>query len=301
MHKHYMGASDIPQLSSSSIVEFRTNQCRALRGVFDALKDHIVDISFLFSKEGVKVMQFSGVHTFLVSIKLDADEFQHYYCRETEGYVEINVSLSNIHKIFKAINNEDNQITWIYKEDGEDDVLTILVSSDKKNEERQFDIRLQEPDEDPNQRIDIAGTADFPYSLTMPCADLQRICRDLKNMNAKYVDITYNGNSISFETRTETCSKCRIVRRQSDDDDADSNVKFIKTPVNCIYKDRFKFELINSFSKCAQTGSSGGGANVVRMLLNQGQIMILQFSIGTLGELNIAIAPYSDVDHVNDD
>lgn len=280
--------------SSNSIIEFRTNQCRALKAMFDALKEHIVDISFLFSREGIKVMQISSTDTFLVTINLSASEFQHYYCREEKGSVELNVSLSNIHKVFKAVGTEDNLITWVYREDNEDvDVLSIFITSEKKNEERQYDIRLQEADEDIQEYSDVTGTADFPYNLTMPCVDLQHICRDLKNLNAKYVDITHDGTSLSFETKTDICNNCKITRRPGDVDAENSkNIKFHKTLDNGTFKDRFKFDLLHSFSKCAQTGSTGGG--IVRILLNQDSPLILQFSIGTLGELGIALAPYGD-------
>lgn len=293
-----MGISDKPEFSSNSIIEFRTNQWRALKGLFDPLKDHIADISFLFSQHGIKVMQISGSGTFLVTINLDGDNFEHFYCSEKEQYVELCLSLVNIHKIFKAINNEDNMISWYYTEDDENskEIVTIEISSEKKRGVRVYDFRLQESDDDTKGYNEITGIEDYAYSLTMPCADLQHICRDLKNLDTKWVDITHDGNSLAFETKTNVCANCRIVRYPSDDGDDKKNMKFFDVPEGNIapFKQRFKFDLLNSFSKCAQTGSSGGGTNVVRIHLDQNKPLVLKFSIGSLGELTIAIAPYED-------
>lgn len=298
-----MGCSDTPKISNSSIIEFRTCQCRALKGLFDALKDHIVDINFLFSKSGVKVLQTSASSIFIAVINLEADNFEHYYYREhhlnDNSFEVINLSLANIHKIFKAVNQEDNLITWIYERDDADDsdeVISIRISSDKKNEERQYNIKMQEPEDDTlNNHFEI-DTNEYDHIITISCTDLQHICRDLKNQGAKYVEITHDGKSLTFATKTDVCAS-KIIRRKCDDDNFDTDGKmFTKTSDNVIFNDRYRFDPLNSFTKCAQTGSSGAGSNNVRIHLKQTEPLVLEFDVGSLGTLTIAIAPCTNED-----
>jgi hypothetical protein len=155
-------------------------------------------------------------------------------------------------------------------------------------EYRTYDIPIQNPDETV-QIGEISGTSSFPYSLTMPCTDLQRICRDFKNLNSDKISITHDGQSLKFSCLGTI--KSTIERRGKDNNPGDgTSVNFLRTPKDSTYSDVFKFSTLNEFSKC----QSGGESKIVRILLKQGEPIVLHFEIGTLGEMSVAIAPHVD-------
>jgi proliferating cell nuclear antigen PCNA len=274
--------------TSDVIVEFRTNQIRPFKSLFDSIKNNLPDTSIFFDQTGMKIMQVDALKTFLVNVRLEGENFEYYHCAsEAETgmpMVELNLSTLHLNQTFKSTSNDDNILRFVYEKNS--DTVQIIISSDKKLEERVYDIPIQNPDE--NVQIgEISGVSNFPYSLTMPCADLQRICRDFKNLNSDKISITHDGSNLKFSCLGTIKS---TINRRGKTEKSDDSVHFTKTPVDSTYSDVFKFSTLNEFSKC----QAGGESKIVRILLKQGEPIVLHFEIGTLGEMSVAIAPHID-------
>jgi len=272
------------------IVEFRTNQIRPFKTLFDSIKNNLPDTSIFFDKNGIKIMQVDSMKTFLVNVRLQKENFEYYHCQPDEANgsstIELNISTIHLNQTFKSTTNDDNILRFVYEKNS--DFVQLIISSDKKMEYRTYDIPIQNPDETV-QIGEISGTSSFPYSLTMPCTDLQRICRDFKNLNSDKISITHDGQSLKFSCLGTI--KSTIERRGKDNNPGDgTSVNFLRTPKDSTYSDVFKFSTLNEFSKC----QSGGESKIVRILLKQGEPIVLHFEIGTLGEMSVAIAPHVD-------
>jgi proliferating cell nuclear antigen PCNA len=271
---------------SNVIVEFRTNQIRPFKTLFDSIKNNLPDTSIFFDKTGIKIMQVDALKTFLVNVRLERENFEYFYCEPdiSSGLstIELNISTVHLNQTFKSTTNDDNILRFIYEKNS--DTVQIIISSDKKLEERVYDIPIQNPDESV-QIGEISGTSNFPYSLTMPCADLQRICRDFKNLSSDKISITHDGENLKFSCLGTIKS---TINRRGKSEKSDDSVHFAKTPKDSTYSDVFKFSTLNEFSKC----QSGGESKIVRILLKQGEPIVLHFEIGTLGEMSVAIAPH---------
>lgn len=284
-----MGISERPEYSSDSLVEFRTNQIRPFKALFDSIKNNLPDTSIFCTPEGIKILQLDGAGNFLVNVHLDGENFEHYFCQPGDDsekkIIEVNLSTIHLNQAFKSVTNDDNLFRFIYERNS--DVVRVEFSSDKKSECRFYEIPIQNPDED--IRIgEIAETQEFPYCLTMPCADLQRICRDFKTQGCDKITISHDGESLKFTSKGSV--KATIVRSGSKTD-KEGFVKFIKCPEGATYSDVFKFSTLNEFSKC----QSGGDSKIVKILLSQGDPIVLYFEIGTLGTMAVAIAPHIPV------
>jgi proliferating cell nuclear antigen PCNA len=271
---------------SNVIVEFRTNQIRPFKTLFDSIKNNLPDTSIFFDQSGIKIMQVDALKTFLVNVRLERDNFEYYFCEPESNtgmpLIELNISTVHLNQTFKSTTNDDNILRFIYEKNS--DSVQIIISSDKKLEERVYEIPIQNPDESV-QIGEISGTSNFPYSLTMPCSDLQRICRDFKNLNSDKISITHDGGSLKFSCLGTIKS---TINRRGKSEKSDDSVHFTKTPKDSTYSDVFKFSTLNEFSKC----QSGGESKIVRILLKQGEPIVLHFEIGTLGEMSVAIAPH---------
>ena len=286
-----MGISESPEYGNNNLVEFRTQQIKPFKNLFDSIKNNLPDTSIFFTEEGMKILQLDGAGNFLVNVHLEGENFEHYFCYPTadnvsdKSMVEINLSTLHLNQAFKSVTNDDNLFRFIYEKAS--DYVRVEFSSDKKSECRTYDIPIQNPDEESTPG-EIAGTSDFPYCLTMPCADLQRICRDFKAQGCEKLTISHDGESLKFSSKGSV--KATTVRT-APKSEKDGAVKFVKCPESSTYCDTFKFSTLNEFSKC-QSGSDG---KIVKILLSQGEPIVLYFEIGTLGTMAVAIAPHTPI------
>ena len=62
------------------LLEVKTVQTSAFRVLIEALKEILTDANFEFSESGLKVIAMDSSHTVLVHLKLEANNFEHYFC-----------------------------------------------------------------------------------------------------------------------------------------------------------------------------------------------------------------------------
>jgi proliferating cell nuclear antigen PCNA len=295
-----MGISNGPEYGESNIVEFRTVQIKPFKQMFESIKNNLPDTSIFFSVDGMKILQMEAFNTFMVNVNLNGDEFEHYYCNPTDGnsVVELNLSTTHLTQAFKSVTNDDNTMCFFYEENS--DNINLIFSSEKKGESRSYEIKIQHAD-NADRLGEIEGISAFPYSLTMPCADLKQIFTNFKTLNSEQIIISHDGTTLGFKCEGQINS---VVRRKgSKGAPSATGVSFTKmpsdfmdTPSDYTYTDIFKFALLYEFSKC----QSGGDSKIVRIFLEKGSPIVLQFEIGTLGNMTVAIAPYKSSEDPSD-
>lgn len=277
-----MGISEKPIYSDNSSVEFRTNQIKPIKSIFDAIKNNLPDTAIFFSKEGMKILQLDGTSNFLVNVRLYGDNFEHYFCNPDidNGDEEILINLSAIHlnSIFKSVKSDDNMFAFVYEKNS--DVVKLIFSSDKKSEVRTYTITTQHTEDD-IQFGEIEGTENFPYCLSLPCNDLQVICRDFKNSQCDIITVSHDGNKLEFAGHGPAIETTIQRTGQSTD-------RIPRDGAECTYSDIFKFSTLNEFSRC----QSGGDSKIVKLSLSQGEPIVLHFEVGTLGDMDVAIAAH---------
>jgi proliferating cell nuclear antigen len=286
-----MGIESSPIHSRHSIVEFRTNQIRPFKALFDSIKNKLPDTSLIFTPKGMRITQMDNIMSFLVDVDLDGEEFEHYYCNPDisngEQVVEINLSALHLNQVFKAVTKDDTIFTFIYQKNN-NDTVQITFSNEQKDETREYDIRIQSADEE--LRMAELDNVDYLYVLTMPSADLVRICRDLKTLECEQVQIRHDGKCLQFTTNGSI--KATISREGTKL--GGDGLKFLTSDDGSdrgVYCRSFKFSTIHDFSKC----HSGSDSRIVKILLNDIHL-VLQYEIGSLGKMSIAIAAIQSKD-----
>lgn len=277
-----MGISDAPIYSDNSFIEFRTNQLKPFKSIFDAIKNNLPDTTIFFSKDSMKILQLDGTNNFLINVNLSGKNFEHYYCDpDTEnGEEEVVVNLSAIHlnSIFKSVKTDDNLFAFVYEKNA--DKVKLIFSSEKKTEVRTYTISTQHTGED-IEFGSIEGAENYPYCVSLPCNDLQNICRDFKNSLCDRITISHDGECLEFTGDGPAINTC--IKREGKCADRKPRDGSEST-----YNDTFKFTTLNEFSKC----QSGGEGKLVKVSLCQGEPMILHFEVGTLGTMDVAIASH---------
>jgi proliferating cell nuclear antigen len=282
-----MGIETSPIHSRHSIVEFRTNQIRPFKALFDSIKNKLPDTSLIFTPKGMRITQMDNIMSFLVDVDLDGEEFEHYYCKPDisngEQVVEINLSALHLNQVFKAVTKDDTIFTFIYQKNN-NDTVQITFSNEQKDETREYEIRIQTADDELHMAE--LDQVDYQYVLTMPSADLVRICRDLKTLECEQVQIRHDGRSLQFTTSGSI--KATISREGTKLANSDG-LKFLsggsEDGGGGVYCRSFKFSTLHDFSKC----HSGSDSRIVKILLNDVH-MVLQYEIGSLGKMSIGIA-----------
>jgi len=139
-----------------------------LKALLDATKDVCTNVNVRFTAEGMHMQSMDSCHVALVSLVLNAAAFTKYDCTEP---ATLGLNFDSLALIFKGCaTDEDVRIAW---DQNSSDLLTI------SRDAREFELRLLD--------LDHCDFMDIPeqtkeISLTLPSAELLRICRDLGNM-----------------------------------------------------------------------------------------------------------------------
>ena len=260
-------------MSTSNCLELKTVQASSFKILIEALKELLTDTCIEFDETGLKIIAMDTSHIVLVHLKLDAAKFEHYYCRTK---LNIGVNMLNFHKLIKTINSTDT--LTLFMDDVDINHLGIKIENGDKNTKTIYKLNLLDLD---NPQISIDPT-EFNSVITLPSTDFQKICRDMSNVS-EIVEIKNIYNQLIFSCKGDFCSQETIL---SDNDG--SNIR--KTGGGGdIIQGFYKLKFLVLFTQCTNL------CNTVSIFFKSSYPLIIQYSVASLGEIKLAIAP-SDSD-----
>ena len=112
----------------TKILDVKTVQSSAFRILVEALKEILTDANMEFDETGMKIMKMDSTHTVLVHLRLQADDFEFYYCKQP---IVLGVNMINLFKLIRTIGNDDT--LNLYVESGNQGVLGIKIENGEKN------------------------------------------------------------------------------------------------------------------------------------------------------------------------
>jgi proliferating cell nuclear antigen PCNA len=275
------------------LMKMVTVECRPFKSLTDAMKDCVGDVNMVFTPDAIRTTAIDHNQTVIVDLQLEGDKLLEYYCHEApkgkRGPLVLGISINNLHKIIKtAQNTSDDVISISYYEDASD--IVINISSKNRAEERIFELPLIEHDNIFEEDLD-ASTREYPYILSMPCGDFQKICRDLKGTEVNKVQIQYSGGILSFNGIGGLGG--RILRKGADiGEDETQQVIVRKEPESelATYSESFKLTSLLNLIKCSQSGTK----DVVQICMQPGSPIIFTFNVGSFGKIRFGLAPYDE-------
>lgn len=137
--------------------------------VVDAVKDLVQDCNFDCNDSGIALQAMDNSHVALVSMMLKAECFSPFRC---DRNIALGINLSALTKVLRCAQSED--ILTLKAEDAPDVVNLVFESSDT-DRLSEYDIKLMDIDQ---EHLGIPDT-EYAATISMPSAELQRICRDL--------------------------------------------------------------------------------------------------------------------------
>jgi proliferating cell nuclear antigen len=262
---------------SNYLVYLQTVQAAAFKNLIEATKELLTETNIEFDEKGMRIVAMDESHTVLVHLRLNADKFEEYICNEPRI---AGVSIPNLFKVFKSTNN--NEILTIYIDSRNENMLGIRFENGDQKEISEYEVNLMDLNE---EQIDIPDI-EYPFTFDYPSARLQKICRNLKNLAPKHIEIQYvtKRNELIFSANSDIANNHRIRLQASEN--SDDCLKMVKVPDdNEMYVGNFNLEKLTDFTKCSGLG------NNVQICLKSDNPLILIYPIGYMGEITLCLAP----------
>lgn len=251
--------------NSNKIVEIKTVQSNAIRILFEALKDILTDINLQISNEGLKIISMDGSKQAVVNLKLEANKFEKFYCKNS---MKAGLNMTSLYKIIKNIKNSDVVTFYILSNSSTN--LNIEIENKEKKTNILTVLKLLDIDED---ILDIPNI-EFTTVKTMPSNDFQSYIRELAIITNK-ITLESNNNSFSLFGKGDFAETKINV--------GDSNMLDIKTEHCAVGTFYIKYLLL--FTKSTNL------CTTVEIYLKDKFPLILVYNVANLGKLQYCLAP----------
>ena len=254
--------------SNEYAINIKTVQATTFKVLVEALKEILTDTVLIINEAGIRICTMDSSHIILIHMKLDSSKFESFYCN---GEQMIGVNMLNLNRLLKAINNNDT-IALSMLETNKNE-LQIRVENPDKNTIKISKLMLLDLD---NSNMEIPPV-EFSSVVTLPSQDFQKVCRDIANLS-ETVQITNTDQKLILSCKGDFCSH-EIILNDSE------NLKIESREENAIYQGEFDSKMLLQFTKCTNL------SNVVQLYLKNDYPLIVRYSVGSLGIVQLCLAP----------
>jgi proliferating cell nuclear antigen len=260
---------------SNNVLTLKTIKVQHFKFLVTAIKDILTDATIMFTKEGLKIINFDKTHTILVNVELYAEEFEEYSCLPDKIIICANTIY--LFKVISSMSTTDMLTIYIEKNDYHDGVVSYLGLQYEDGNIKQCytqKLRLIEPD------MEELVVPDVEYStiINLPTADFQKIIRDLNGISDR-IEIKSVGNDLIFSCEGQFASS-RILRSESN-----KNMEFKQKPdTSVIVQGEFSLKSLSHFIKCTPLCAN------LEMYLGNDLPLIVKYDVASLGEIKLCLA-----------
>ena len=252
----------------------KTVQCTAFRNLLEVMKDILTDCNLVFEPTGMKCLTMDTSQNVIVSVKLNANSFEEYYCKNR---MLVGINVSNLFRLIKSIGSNDTLTLKNLTTDS--NRLIIKTKNAEKSQCTTYHLNMLDIDE---VRLDIPDTQ-FDSVLTMPSADFQRICRDMAAIS-ETMSIYTDDNKLLLSARGDYAEQITEIGERE-------HGMFFTNKANKVglvkYGD-FSLKFLSMFSKASVM------CGTVDLYLTPKYPLIMSYSVASLGRLLFVLASRPD-------
>lgn len=257
--------------NSNYLFEARTVKSAPIKTCIDALKELITEGNIIFDENGCRLLEMDTSHVVLVHLKLEAADFEKYYCTPGKRFV-CGINMLNFNKIIKTIGNDD--IISFYQDQDETNELGILIENAADHRVKRVGFKLLDLNE---SSLNIPPTT-FSNVINIPSNMFQKICRDFSALSEK-LEIKSVGDKLIFSC-DGTIGKVEEVISETS-----SGLTFKNDSSDEIIQGVFAIKYLVTFTKCSNL------CNTVELLIKNNYPLILNYKVASLGEMLLCLAP----------
>jgi len=273
------------------ILELKTSQSTAIKIVVDAINSLLTDANFDFFPYniendngepiigGMVVKEVNKTGKILVYMKLEADKFDIYKYNYHKKKLTLGIDINNLLRCLKCMSQFDN-MTWLVDDDDINKLCIILESSEKK-EKKIFKLNLMDIEE---QNYDITPIQ-FPYLITLPSSDFHKYCKDMASSTDK-IEIKSTANKLYFSGKGEM----GYIDFEVGESNGGLSIISNTNNNNEIVQGLFELKFLLIFTKCTNL------SNLVTLYLKNDYPIIVNYQIGSLGEIKLVLSPTKNSD-----
>ena len=254
----------------SNILEMKTVRSTAFKTLFDSIQHILTDVNLIFDKTGMKMLAKNGNGNAMVHLKLNSDEFEHYYCEiKNHKPIIVGINVLSIFKIIKTVDNDDTISFFIQKSDP--NILHIKYENDN-NTIISFQYKILDIEYD-NFSI---PSKEFNSVITLPSSDFQKYMRDMNNLNSTTIDIKTINDSVQITCDGDNKQQITIK--------SNSNVKFAKQTTS-IVQGAFDLKYLLLFIKATNL------CPTVNIYIENEYPLVLEYSVASIGTIKFILCP----------
>ncbi|KAF2739114.1 proliferating cell nuclear antigen [Polyplosphaeria fusca] len=253
------------------MLEARMQQADVLKKVVDAIKDLVQDCNFDCNDAGIALQAMDNSHVALVSMMLKADAFAPFRC---DRNIALGINLSSLTKVLRAAQSNDE---LVIKAEDAPDVVSLTFESAEQDRISEYDIKLMDIDQ---EHLGIPET-DYAATVKLPCAEFQRICRDLSALSES-VTIECAKDGVKFSCQGDIGAGSVNLRSRQDVDKPENDVIIdLSEPVALT----FSLKYLVNFCKAS------GLSKHVKLCLSAEVPLLVQYELLNQSHLRFYLAP----------
>ena len=218
----------------------------------------------------------------LAQVTLFARKFNVFRCRQK--IFDAGISIETLHKLIKPLDNND--ILTMYVDENDKQKLSFRVTNDEAKRVSEFKLKLL----DINKQI-ISSTIKPDAKIKMNSTEFHKICKEMSSISDK-VEILCTKNEIQFKCKGDSAEKITIITLDKD------NIRLsphIKNKDKAIIQGIFDLKNLSTFAKCQ------GFCKYVMLYLSNERELCMNYNIGAIGTINVAISPVNNEKTISDD
>jgi len=282
------------------MLELTTVQTGPFKILIEGLKDYLLDCNMelipyhnedgtVNPAAGLKILALNHKEGMLIHVKLNANEFNRFYCRERQI---LGINMQVLHKIIRSINNNDVLTIRRYTSTYERTQINVVIENLERVQKSKYIIQLM----DVNCDIIEMKSAKFDAVIVMSSVDFQKACRDLNGIDTKYIEIVLtdsvlqlNGDgglavgSSEFHDTKLPSSGISIRKTEKDPDDSDNSNELDTSSL--LIRGKYDIKNLMLFTKCTNLCSR------IEIYLKNDFPLLIKYTVASLGYTHLVLSP----------
>ena len=313
-------------MSDDLMLYIHTKKIPAIKSLIEALKEIFRDVNIKFTPKiekpsehdpsimkvtgGMYITALNSNGNILVRLHLEADKFCYYDCKPADDkpYVLVGVNMTNLFKIIKFLNN-DEELYILYDKRSMNQLNLQYVNKAKKLT-TDYQLNLLDLKEE-NYKIE---KQHFDFVITMPSNDFHTL---IKNMSviAEKVDIkfinTSNGYSLSFTCKGEFATQESVFNGKADGNSDDKMVNVSRNlgdqdkdkekdehqenDENTVIQGVYLLSALSLFSRCSSL------CPTIDLYIKNDSPLVIKYRVADMGSVHLILSPLNEDDGINDE
>ena len=315
-----MATSIENKITEDQILYIHTRKIPAIKSLIEALKEIFRDVSIKFtpkidkptegdpskvrSSGGMYITAINSSSNILVRLHLEADKFCYYKCEpeNQKNYLMLGVNMSNLFKLIKFLNNDD-ELYMIYNKTSQN-LLNLQYVNNQKRSTTNYYLNLLDLRED---NI-IIGKQKFDFVISMPSGDFHTLIKNMsviaENVDIKFINLE-ESYSLIFSCQGEFAQQetvfdgstniqndsnaITVLKNNEDDDNEEAN------DGSNIVQGVYALSALSLFSRCSSL------CPTIELYIRNDSPLVIKYRVADMGSVHLILSPINDGVDINNE